>query len=138
MRAFSNDGDASSVAILAMPGFAMKAVDRRRYHRFKTAQLVELCIPNQMMAAELVDLSDGGARLRISAGVGPVIGCRVAIRLLDQTVLMGVTRWADVEIIGMQFLSANIRAEDHLHYDDIGQQMFSLILRQQRRLSAPR
>ncbi len=138
MRSYSNDVDASLVAILTMRGAAMRAVDRRRCQRFKTTQLVELCIPNQMMAAELVDLSDGGAKLRIGAGVGPEIGGRVAIRLLDQTVLMGVTRWADVETIGMQFLNATMRAEDHLHYDDIGQQMFSLILRQQRRLSASR
>ena len=138
MRSYSNDGNASSVAILTMRGAAWPAVDRRLRHRFKTTQLVELRIPNQVMAAELVDLSDGGAKLRISAGVGPAIGGRVAIRLLDQTVLMGVTRWVDVENIGMQFLSATIRAEDHLHYDDLGQHMFSLILRQQRRLSASR
>jgi hypothetical protein len=136
MRFNSNGGSGTAVAILPLRDTAMPVFDRRQGYRFKTTQVVEFCIPNQMMPAELVDLSDRGAKLRISAGVAPEIGGRVAIRLLDQTVLMGVTRWVDVENIGMQFLEATIRAEDHLHYDDLGQQMFSLILRQQRRLSA--
>jgi len=134
MRFLSNDRNGKSVTILTMPPAAVPDLERRRAQRFKTAQLVELCIQNLTMAAELVDLSTGGAKLRISAGRGAKIGSWVAIRLLDQTVFLGVTRWKDVENIGMQFLNATMQVEDYLHYDDRGEQMFSLILSQQRRL----
>lgn len=109
--------------------------DRRVGQRFSTAQQVEFCIPNQITPAELVNLSDGGARLRIARGVIAAMGGRVAIRLLDETILLGVTRWVNSQDIGVQFMGTTINAEDHLYYDDAGQHLFSMILQQQRRLS---
>jgi len=108
--------------------------DRRIGQRFNTAQQVELCVQTHVVPAELVNLSDRGARLRISQGAVPAIGGRLTIRLLDRTTLLGITRWVGYRDVGIQFFDTTINAENHLYYDERGRQLFSLILQQQRRL----
>jgi PilZ domain len=114
---------------------ALPLRDRRTGERLATSQLVEFCVSEQVMPAELVNLSNGGAKLRIAPGGGPAIGGQVAIRLLDSTVLLGVTRWVSSQFFGVEFFGSDLDAADKLHYEERGQQMFSMILRQQLRLT---
>jgi hypothetical protein len=109
--------------------------ERRTKPRFSISQHVELCVPKLVMAAELVNLSDHGAKLRIASGLVPAIGRRVMIRLLDRTLVTGVTRWNGQQDIGVEFLANPINAEDHLFPDSLGQLYYALIVQQQRRLA---
>ena len=110
--------------------------ERRDRQRFDTSQHVELCVSKLVMAAELVNISDHGAKLRIARGLVPSIGRRVMIRLFDRTVTAGAICWVGRQDIGVAFFSDPINAEDYLHYDDLGQRYYAMILQQQRRLHA--
>jgi len=138
MRSIGIRRPGSSIAILQSRDVGSPPPERRMFERFKTEQLVELGVQSQLILAELINLSDSGARLRIAKGVIPAAGRCVSVRLLDRTILLGVTRWTDFEQIGVQFLGAAINPQDYLSYEDHGQKMFSMILQQQRRLSADR
>jgi hypothetical protein len=112
--------------------------DRRKSVRYATSQQAEICMAALENVFELVDLSDQGAKLRIISGLVPSLSSPVFIRLLDQTEIVGITRWIGRQDIGVQFMPSAFNADDHLTYDDLGQQHFALILQRQRRLVAAR
>jgi hypothetical protein len=112
--------------------------DRRQSVRHTTSQQAEICLAASDNVFELVDLSDQGAKLRIISGLVPSLSSPIFIRLLDRTEIIGITRWIGKQDIGVKFMPSAFNADDHIFYDDLGQQHFALILQRQRRLVAAR
>lgn len=80
--------------------------ERRRHGRIPLHEPASFHTPYAEAHGTLVDLSSGGAALRLTCGLMPGLGEEVAVTLLDRRYLWGRVRWIDGGLIGIEFPAA--------------------------------
>ncbi len=102
--------------------------DRRRSPRSATSQHVSVAYGNATVIADLVELSQTGARLRIVDGSLPNVRTRVSITLFDGSRIGGIVSWLKASYIGIGFDEPVADIDDRLLFEDLGQAYYSRAL----------
>jgi hypothetical protein len=75
--------------------------NKRSHHRIDFFEPVQLDMGRSAIAAELIDLSAGGVRLRVCNGLVPLAGEEVTVRLVDDKFLWGTVAWTTDDTVGI-------------------------------------
>lgn len=75
--------------------------NKRSHDRYDFFEPVQLDIGRSAFAAELIDLSAGGVRLRLRNGLVPLAGDEVTVRLVDDKFLWGTVAWTTDDTFGI-------------------------------------
>jgi len=106
--------------------------ERRTHMRYATEQLSAMSFGKQSTFVEVLNLSGGGAKCRISSGFAPVIGDRVNLKLVDGTLRTGIVRRTEAQAFGLEFDHELPNPEDRLFYEHLGYESYGDIVRLQK------
>ena len=108
--------------------------DRRTVLRFKTEQISALQLDQRTTFVEVLDLSEGGAKCRITTGLVPSEGSKVCLTLVDGMSKTGIVLWIGQQTFGVEFDNLLTEPQDRLHFEHLGYKSYSDILRLQKRI----
>jgi len=80
----------------------------------------------------LLNLSVGGASLKLSHGTVPALHEPIALLLLDGTAVPAIVRWTKADTIGLEFLKPLSEPDHHLVLETLGQQYYGKAIEIQR------
>ena len=106
--------------------------ERRTHLRYDTEQLSAMSFGERSTFVEVLNLSGGGAKCRISSGFAPVVGDRVNLKLVDGTLRTGIVRRTEAQAFGLEFDHELPNAQDRLFYEHLGYESYGDIVRLQK------
>lgn len=112
--------------------------DERRTHlRYATEQLSAMSFGERSTFVEVINLSGGGAKCKISSGFSPVVGDRVNLKMVDGTMRTGIVRRTEAQAFGLEFDQELPNPEDRLFHEHRGYGAYGDIVRLQKLIHDP-
>lgn len=105
--------------------------ERRSAPRLETPQRAVYSVNSISYPVEVRNVSTAGAAIHIRQGLAPPVGALVTLSFVNNTTLEGRIVWSDGNTSGMQF-SVNQEPDwDLLHFDEMGANYYSAVLKLQ-------
>ena len=105
--------------------------ERRIYTRSGSRTPAQLDWSDHSVVVDVLDIGSGGAGCELISDVRPQIDDHVRLILLDRTPVDAVVRWVSCSKVGVEFDCNLLSASDHLNYEHLGGQYFSLLFKLQ-------
>ena len=102
--------------------------DGRSSSRLETGHNASVHLGSFSYNVEIADVSETGAQLRVRQGLVPSAGQVVSLQFLNGTVVQAHVVWSHDTTVGLKFAEA-INANDIEHFDELGADFYSAVLR---------
>jgi hypothetical protein len=104
--------------------------ERRTSSRLENNHNGSVQLGNFSYIVEIADVSESGAQLRVRHGLVPSAGQTVTLQFLNGTVVQAHVVWSRGTTVSIRFQDS-IDASDIAHFDELGADYFSAVLRYQ-------
>lgn len=133
----SQNWQSEVITSFAESGATDEAVpERRRTDRSIDTQNVAIFNHRTRLICDLMNLSAGGAKLRILDGTVPALCEPLALMLLDGTLVPAVVAWINTNTIGLEFLKPLTEPEQHLVFEAMGRGYYGKAIELQKHFCA--